>query len=293
MTALALGPRPLRRPSSTRAGTSCSRRAAAARASSPRRRALSLVVYLPIVAVARWIVRTTSFQPVHLALMFGSGMIHTVVLPAARPRLSQRRRPLDRLSARARHRARCSPSWSRSCCWASGPAPTAHRGRGADRRLGAAAHRQPVRVAQERGAPRGGLRAAHRLHDRGLHHLGQGERGDLAHPAAALRLGLQRVPRAACCCRYAHRRAPGAMAKAWRERRGTVVAIALLSPLSYILVLTAMVFTPVSLVAPGARGLDPLRRAHGRAPPARGRSQRRRIVAAVGMVLGISGLALG
>ncbi|HUL57376.1 MAG TPA: hypothetical protein VLT60_10280, partial [Usitatibacter sp.] len=48
----------------------------------------------------------------------------------------------------------------------------------------------------------------------------------------------------------ARRRFPGTVAAAWRERRGAVIAIALLSPLGYILVLTAMVFTPVSLVAP-------------------------------------------
>jgi len=40
------------------------------------------------------------------------------------------------------------------------------------------------------------------------------------------------------------------MARAWREHRRTAIAVALLNPLSYILVLTAMVFTPVSYVAP-------------------------------------------
>ena len=91
---------------------------------------------------------------------------------------------------------------------------------------------------------------------------------------------------------FTRRRAPGSMAAAWRERRGTVIAIALGSPLSYILVLTAMVFTRVwvvaaagvlSLVLGGSWGA-PFRRAGDRA---------RRVVAAVGMVLGISGLALG
>ncbi len=42
----------------------------------------------------------------------------------------------------------------------------------------------------------------------------------------------------------------GEMARAWREHRRTAIAVALLNPLSYILVLTAMVFTPVSYVAP-------------------------------------------
>jgi uncharacterized membrane protein len=88
------------------------------------------------------------------------------------------------------------------------------------------------------------------------------------------------------------RRAPGSIAAAWRERRGTVVAIALLSPLSYILVLTAMVFTPVSLVAP-AREISILFAALMGAHFLREGDIRRRLVAAIGMVLGISGLALG
>lgn len=91
---------------------------------------------------------------------------------------------------------------------------------------------------------------------------------------------------------YTHRRAPGAMAVAWRERRGTIIAIALLSPLSYILVLTAMVFTPVSLVAP-AREVSILFAALMGAHLLREGDLARRAVAAVGMVLGIGGLALG
>ena len=78
------------------------------------------------------------------------------------------------------------------------------------------------------------------------------------------------------------------MARAWRERRGTVVAIALLSPLSYILVLTAMVFTPVSLVAP-AREVSILFAALMGAHLLREGDVGRRAVAAVGMVLGIVG----
>src|SRR5207253_3201761 len=88
------------------------------------------------------------------------------------------------------------------------------------------------------------------------------------------------------------RRAPGAVARAWSERRGTVVAIALLSPLSYILVLTAMVFTPVSLVAP-AREVSILFAALMGAHLLREGDLVRRAVAATGMALGIAGLALG
>ena len=90
----------------------------------------------------------------------------------------------------------------------------------------------------------------------------------------------------------AQRRAPGAMAAAWRDRRGAVIAIALGSPLSYILVLTAMVFTPVSLVAP-AREVSILFAALMGAHFLREGDLTRRAIAAVGMVLGVSGLALG
>jgi drug/metabolite transporter (DMT)-like permease len=78
----------------------------------------------------------------------------------------------------------------------------------------------------------------------------------------------------------------------WREHKWEAIAIAILIPLSYILVLTAMSFTPVSYVAPareiailigtlmGARLL-----AESDAP--------RRLAAASAMVLGIVALTLG
>ena len=88
------------------------------------------------------------------------------------------------------------------------------------------------------------------------------------------------------------RRTPGSIGQAWRERRGTVIAIGLLSPMSYILVLTAMVFTPVSLVAP-AREVSILFAALMGAHLLREGDFTRRAIAAAGMVLGIAGLALG
>ena len=80
-------------------------------------------------------------------------------------------------------------------------------------------------------------------------------------------------------------------ARVWREHRLEVVGVAVLSPLAYILVLTAMQFTPVSLVAPtreisiligtllGTRLLQ-----EGQGP--------RRLVGALGMVIGVALLAL-
>jgi uncharacterized membrane protein len=68
--------------------------------------------------------------------------------------------------------------------------------------------------------------------------------------------------------------------------------VAILSPLAYILVLTAMVFTPVSYVAP-AREMSilfaALMGAHYLSEP----DPARRLVAAALIVVGIAGLALG
>ena len=90
----------------------------------------------------------------------------------------------------------------------------------------------------------------------------------------------------------AMRREPGAIGRAWTNHRKTVIAIGVLSPLSYILVLTAMVFTPVSYVAP-ARELSILFAALLGAHVLKEGDATRRTIAAFGMVLGVSGLALG
>ena len=91
---------------------------------------------------------------------------------------------------------------------------------------------------------------------------------------------------------WARHRAPGGMTQAWQERRKTVIAIALLSPLSYIFVLTAMVFTPVSLVAP-AREISILFAALMGAHLLKEGDLTRRVIAAAGMALGVAGLTFG
>lgn len=91
---------------------------------------------------------------------------------------------------------------------------------------------------------------------------------------------------------YTVQREPGAITRAWRERRRTVLLVGVLSPLSYILVLTAMVFTPVSYVAP-ARELSILFAALIGTQMLQEGESTRRLLAAVGMVLGLTGLALG
>ena len=78
----------------------------------------------------------------------------------------------------------------------------------------------------------------------------------------------------------------------WTLHRRSLIAIAVLSPLAYILVLTAMVFTPVSYVAPAreisilfgtAMGTHWLAEGHGP----------RRVAGAAAMVAGVVTLALG
>jgi drug/metabolite transporter (DMT)-like permease len=91
---------------------------------------------------------------------------------------------------------------------------------------------------------------------------------------------------------YAMKYEPGAITRAWREQRKAVIAIGVMSPLSYILVLTAMVFTPVSYVAP-AREMSILFAALLGAHALNEGDGTRRTFAALGMVLGVAGLALG
>jgi len=78
----------------------------------------------------------------------------------------------------------------------------------------------------------------------------------------------------------------------WTTHRREVIAVGLLCPLSYILVLTAMVFTPVSYVAPAREVsivIAALFGAHLLAEPDAGR----RLAGAVAIVTGVAALALG
>ena len=78
----------------------------------------------------------------------------------------------------------------------------------------------------------------------------------------------------------------------WREHKIEALGVAVLSPLSYILVLTALVFTPVSYVAPAREISILIGAAMGASLLAEG-DVRRRLVAATVMVLGFAALALG
>ena len=78
----------------------------------------------------------------------------------------------------------------------------------------------------------------------------------------------------------------------WRSHKTEALGVAVLSPLSYILVLTALVFTPVSYVAPAREISILIGAAMGARLLAEG-DVRRRLAAAGVMVLGILALALG
>lgn len=79
---------------------------------------------------------------------------------------------------------------------------------------------------------------------------------------------------------------------AWREHRLEALGVAVLSPLAYILVLTALVFAPVSRVAPTREIGILIGTAMGGRLLAEG-GLRRRLLAAALMVAGIAALAVG
>ncbi|HWA11170.1 MAG TPA: EamA family transporter [Opitutaceae bacterium] len=80
--------------------------------------------------------------------------------------------------------------------------------------------------------------------------------------------------------------------KHWREDRAYAFGVATLAPVAYVLVLTAMSFTPVSYVAP-AREVSIVIGAFLGARVLREGDSRRRIAAAVVMAAGVIALALG
>jgi drug/metabolite transporter (DMT)-like permease len=78
----------------------------------------------------------------------------------------------------------------------------------------------------------------------------------------------------------------------WREHRRYVLGMAVLAPIAYVLVLTAMTFTPVSYVAP-AREVSIVIGAFIGARYLKESDGRRRVVAAIAVAVGVIALALG
>jgi len=249
----------------------------------------SLVVYAPIVIGTTWYLGY-DFQPVHLALMFGSGMIHTVYFLML-DRAYRSGGDLSIVYPLARATGPLLTIVVAVLVLGERPGPTAIVGA---LLIGASAllltgnpfawHKTEARQAVGFALLTGFTIACYTIWDKA------GVAAFLIPP-----LAYDWGTNACRCCvlvPFTRRRAPGAITAAWDERRGTVLAIALLSPLSYILVLTAMVFTPVSLVAP-AREVSILFAALMGAHFLREGDLARRVVAALGMVLGIAGLTLG
>jgi drug/metabolite transporter (DMT)-like permease len=83
-----------------------------------------------------------------------------------------------------------------------------------------------------------------------------------------------------------------AVRERWASHRREVIGVGFLRPLSFLLVLTAMVFTPVSYVAP-AREISILIGVFLGARIFSEEGMRRRLIASVLMLLGITAIALG
>ena len=87
-------------------------------------------------------------------------------------------------------------------------------------------------------------------------------------------------------------KARGEIWPTWRKSRNAIIAVAILCPLSYILVLSAMVFTPVSYIAPAREISILVATAMGARLLAEGEAGRR-LTAALIMVAGVICLAVG
>ena len=251
--------------------------------------ALSLVVYAPLVAGAVWL-KGYRVEPVHLAMMFGSGMIHTVYFLLL-DRAYRSGGDLSIVYPLARASGPLLTIVAAMLLLGERPGTTAIAGAfligGSALLLTGnpfAGHRRDARPAVAFAMLTGCMIASYTMWDK----------ASVAYfliPPLAYDWGCNAF-RVAVLVPFARRRAPGSIARAWREQRRTVVAIAVLSPLSDLLVLTAMVFTPVSLVAP-AREVSILVAALLGAHLLREGDLMRRAMAAGGMVLGIAGLTLG
>ena len=250
---------------------------------------LSLVVYAPI---AGFVLATQAyaFQPIHLGIMFTSGMIHTVYFLML-DRAYRAGGDLSIVYPLARATGPLLTIVFAVLVLGERPGPTALVGA---LLIGASAlmltgnpfawHKSDARKAVGFALLTGFTIAMYTLFDKA-------SVASWLIPPLVYDWGCNAC-RVVVLLPMTRRRSPGSVAKAWRERRGTVIAIALLSPLSYILVLTAMVFTPVSLVAP-AREVSILFAALMGAHFLQEGDLTRRVVAAIGMVLGIGGLTLG
>jgi drug/metabolite transporter (DMT)-like permease len=250
---------------------------------------LALAVYAPIVLAATWI-QGYAFRPIHLALMFGSGMIHTAYFLLL-DRAYRSGGDLSIVYPLARATGPLLTIVVAILLLGERPGPAAI---GGAILIGISAvlltgnpfawHKSDARHAVGFALLTGFMIATYTIWDKA-------SVATWLIPPLLYDWGTNAF-RCLVLVPWSRHRVPGAIARAWREQRASVIVIALLSPLSYILVLTAMVFTPVSLVAP-AREVSILIAALMGAHFLREGDIARRVVAAAGMVLGIAGLTLG
>jgi drug/metabolite transporter (DMT)-like permease len=250
---------------------------------------LSLALYAPIVLAATWI-QGYDFKPIHLALMFGSGMIHTAYFLLL-DRAYRSGGDLSIVYPLARATGPLLTIVVAILLLGERPGPAAI---GGAILIGVSAvlltgnpfawHKSDARHAVGFALLTGFMIATYTIWDKA-------SVATWLIPPLLYDWGTNAF-RCLVLVPWSKHRVPGAIRRAWREQRASVIIIALLSPLSYILVLTAMVFTPVSLVAP-AREVSILIAALMGAHFLREGDIARRVVAAVGMVLGIAGLTLG
>ena len=250
---------------------------------------LSLVVYLPVAGTVAWL-QDYRFQWPHLALMFASGMVHTVYFLLLE-RAYRSGGDLSIVYPLARATGPLLTIVVAVLLLGERPGPVALGGAVL---IGASAllltgnpfawHKTSARNAVGFALLTGFCISVYTIWDKW-------SVATWLIPPLVYDWGCN-ASRVAVLIPWTRHRAPGGLRRAWAEQRKTAITIAILSPLSYILVLTAMVFTPVSLVAP-AREVSILFAAFMGAHFLREGDLTRRLVAAAGMALGIAGLALG
>jgi drug/metabolite transporter (DMT)-like permease len=250
---------------------------------------LSLAVYAPIVAAATWM-QGYAFKPIHLALMFASGMIHTGYFLLL-DRAYRSGGDLSIVYPLARATGPLLTIGVAILLLGERPGATAIGGAAL---IGVSAlvlsgnpfarHKSSARNAVSFALLTGCMIATYTIWDKS-------SVATWLIPPLLYDWGTNFF-RCLVLIPWSRHRVPGDIRKAWREQRANVIVIALLCPLSYILVLTAMVFTPVSLVAP-AREVSILIAALMGAHFLREGDVLRRVIAGAGMVLGIAGLTLG
>jgi drug/metabolite transporter (DMT)-like permease len=250
---------------------------------------VSLVVYAPIAFVSAW-VQGYRFEPFHVALMFGAGMVHMAYILLL-DRAYRSGGDLSIVYPLARTTGPMLTIVFAVLVMGEQPGPVALAGAGLVLVSALLLTGNPFAWHKGESAKAIGFALATGCMIAAYTLIDKRSVATLMIPPLVYDWGCN-VCRTFALIPYARRRAPGGMTAAWRDQRATVLVVAICSPLGYILVLTAMVFTPVSLVAP-ARELSILFAAIMGAHFLQEGDVKRRVIAAAGMVLGVIGLAVG